>query len=328
MNTGMLRHLAIPTIVSALLLTGCSTGSDEASSEDTLTPITITSPPSVFAVPMYLGIEEGIFEDHGFDVTIQTGTGMAESMPLLINGETEYIFADVHNTLLAQQEEMPIVISAPNSIQASVEPEDKGFGNLMVAEDSDINELSDLEGRQIATNTINGQAHLDNTTYLEAKGVDTSSIEWVAVPLEQSMAGLKQGQFDAVTISEPSGTIAMLEGGVRMLGSANAALPESPMFGFAALDTYIDENPKQAARFQEAILEANRLANSDRDAVERVLPKIMDLPEEAIGEVVLPPFAEEPFEPADSEPVLERLKENGILPEDADVDLDALFPVH
>src|SRR5690625_1627349 len=214
----MLRKLspyfAVSAAAAVLLLSGCSSDSSNAegaAEQDELTPITIMVPPSVFATPMYLGLEEGIFEEHGFDVTIEPGTSMAEMMPLLMNDEAQYIFGDLHNTILAAEEGMPIAIGAPNGINATSEPE-KGFANLLVAEDSGIDELTDLENRKIATNSINGQAQLDNTTYMEFKGVDTSTIEWIGVPLEQAVAGLRQGQYDAITIAEPSGTIAMQEG--------------------------------------------------------------------------------------------------------------------
>lgn len=322
------RYLAATVAAAGLLFTACSSdpSSADAANEEELTPITVMVPPSVFATPLYLGQEEGIFEEHGFDVTIEAGTSMAEMMPLLMNDEAQYIFGDIHNTILAQDEGMPIAIGAPNGINADTEP-DKGFANILVADDSGIEELADLENRQIATNSINGQAQLDNTTYMENKGVDVSTIEWVGVPLEQAVAGLRQGQYDAITIAEPSGTIAMQEGGVKMLGSADAAIPEAPMFALVSLDTYLEEDSEQAERFQDAVIEANTMANNDRDAVEAVLPNIMDLPEEAIDEVVLPPFAEAPFDPASSEPVVERLVDTGILPSDADVDLESLFPL-
>src|SRR5699024_11410907 len=87
---------------------------------------------------------------------------------------------------ISQDEGMPIAIGAPNGINADTEP-DKGFANILVADDSGIEKLADLENRQIATNSINGQAQLDNTTYMENKGVDVSTIEWIGVPLEQAV---------------------------------------------------------------------------------------------------------------------------------------------
>lgn len=323
------RYFLIPTALSALVLAACGSGSTSAEdpADGELTEITVQVPPSVFATPMYLGVEEGIFEDHGFDVTLEPGTSMAEMMPLLMNGESQYIFGDLHNIILAQDEGMPVVVGAPNGINADDEPEDKGFANLLVSDDSGITELADLEGASIGTNSIDGQAQLDNITYLESHGVDTSSIEWIAVPTQQAVSGLRQGQYDAITIAEPGGTLALQEGNVTMIGSADAAIPGAPMFALAALDSYIEEDPERSQRFQEAMIEANTLANNDREAVERTLPMIMDLPDDAIADVVLPPFAEAPFDPASSEPVVERLKENGILTEGSDPDLDALFPV-
>ena len=69
------RYLAASAAAAVLLLTACSSdpsSADDATEQDELTPITIMVPPSVFATPMYLGLEEGIFEDHGFDVTIDS----------------------------------------------------------------------------------------------------------------------------------------------------------------------------------------------------------------------------------------------------------------
>jgi NitT/TauT family transport system substrate-binding protein len=327
------RLLAVPAALAALALAGCgggapsSSGSAAAAPEGETTAVTISIPPSSFATPMYLGVEEGIFEKHGFEVTLQPGTSMAEMMPLLINGQAQYIFADLHNTIIAKEEGMPIAVGAPNGVNSDKEPEGKGFANLMVAEDSGIDELKDLEGKKIGTNSINGQAQLDNVTYLESKDVDTSGIEWIAVPTQQAVAGLKQGQYDAITIAEPGGTAAMQGGGVKMLGSADAAMPGAPMFVLVAQESYLAEDPERAQRFQQAMIEANTLANNDRAAVEETLASFMELPEPIIKETVLPGFSEVPFEAAMTEPVIERLKKNGILPQDSTPDLEALFPV-
>lgn len=334
-RTATRRLFAATAALAALALTGCggsatSSAPSSAASSTTdgkLTAVTISIPPSVFATPMYLGVSEGVFEKHGFDVTLQPGTSMAEMMPLLMNGKAQYIFADLHNTIIATEEGMPIAVGAPNGVNANAEPAEKGFANLMVAEDSGIKELKDLEGKKIGTNSINGQAQLDNKTYLESKGVDATDIEWIAVPTQQAVAGLKQGQYDAITIAEPGGSAALMGGGVKMIGSADAAIPGAPMFVLAAQAAYLQEDPDRAARFQDAMIEANKLTNTDRDAVEESLASFMDLPEAVIKETVLPGFSEVPFEAAKAEPVIERLKKNGILPQDSNPDLEALFPV-
>ncbi|MCW4466938.1 ABC transporter substrate-binding protein [Glutamicibacter sp. MNS18] len=325
------RILATATAAAALVLTSCGSSanpsSETAGAEGELTAVTISIPPSVFAAPMHLGLSEGIFEKHGFDVTLQPGTSMAEMMPLLMNGESQYIFADLHNTVIAKEEGMPIAVGAPNGVNAQTEPQEKGFANLMVAEDSGIDQLKDLEGKKIGTNSINGQAQLDNMSYLESKGVDVSDIQWIAVPTQQAVAGLKQGQYDAITIAEPGGSGALLGGGVKLIGSADAAIPGAPMFVLAAQESYLQEDPERASRFQQAMIEANKLTNTDREAVEKSLGSFMDLPEEVIAATVLPGFSEAPFEAASAEPVIERLKAQGILPQDSTPDLDALFPV-
>ncbi|UNK46063.1 ABC transporter substrate-binding protein [Arthrobacter sulfonylureivorans] len=328
------RGVVAAAAVSVVFLTaGCGGAGEPAADAEVgapadgeLTAVTVSIPPSSFAAPMYLGVSEGIFEDAGFEVTLKPGTSMAEMMPLLMNGQAQYIFADLHNTILAQTEGMPIAVGAPIAVNAQDEPK-QGFANLMVAEDSGIKELKDLEGKKIGTNSIDGQAQLDNTTYLESKGVDTSNIEWIAVPTQQAVAGLKQGQYDAITIAEPGGTLAMAEGGVRMIGSADAAMPSAPMFVLAAQTSYIEGDKEAAKRFQEAVTEANKLANTDREKVNASLATFMKIPPELLAKTVLPTFAEAPFRPADSEQVVDRLKDHGILADDVTPDLAALYPL-
>lgn len=321
---------------AALALTGCVSGGETTPGADSttggeadgaLTSIAVGVPPTSFATALYAGVSEGIFEEHGFDVTLTPTTSMAESAPQLLSGDLQYIWADVHNIILSASEGMPIVIGAPGAINTVEAPEGKGFGNLLVAEDSDIQTLQDLEGRTIGTNSIGGQAQLDNETMLEAAGVDITTIEWVALPSSQAVASLRQGQVDAITIAEPGGTAALAEGGVRMIGSADNAIPGAPMFALAATSDWVNEDAERAAAFQEAVIEANILINGDRELGTEIMLTFMNMPEEVLADSVLPTFAEEPFTPEGTQPVVDRLIKVGAIEESQTPDLAALLPV-
>src|SRR5690625_7664445 len=69
-----------------LLFTACG-GGDEAASEDDvaqdgqLTEVSIGVVPVVDVAPIYLGVQEGIFEDHGLDVDLTVAQGGAAIIP-------------------------------------------------------------------------------------------------------------------------------------------------------------------------------------------------------------------------------------------------------
>lgn len=317
----------------ALTATGCAQGTPEPQPDgDPAAPaenvsLAIGIPPSSFATALFVGEQEGIFEEAGFDVTFTPTTSMAETLPQLLSGELDYIFADLHNTILAASEGMPIVAGAPIAVNADEPPAEKGFGNLVVAVDSDITSLADLEGKTIGTNSINGQAQLDNTTFLESEGVDTSTIEWVALPLQQAIASLNQGQIDAYTMAEPAGTGAVLQGQARMIGSADAAIPGAPMFVLVATQESVLSDPELAERFQEAVIRANTLTNADRAVADEALAAHMEVPLEVLQAAALPTFAEEPFTVQQVQPVIDRLLRLGLLQESQVPDLSALLPL-
>ncbi|MGO2112080.1 MAG: ABC transporter substrate-binding protein [Pseudoclavibacter sp.] len=336
-QSGILGKLATGVALAAaatLALTGCVSGGAEAPPEaatsgesEALTPVTISVPPTSFATALYAGVSEGIFEAHGFDVTLTPGASMAESAPQLLSGDLQYIWADVHNTVLSAAEGMPIVVGAPGAINTTEAPEGKGFGNILVLEDSPFQDIHDLEGATIGTNSIGGQAQLDNETVMQAAGVDTSSMEWVALPTSQAIAALRQGQVDAITIAEPGGTAAMVEGGVRMIGSADNAIPGAPMFALAATSEWIEADRDRALSFQDAIIEANTLINNDRELATEVMLTFMEMPEEILADSVLPTFAEEAFTPKGTQPVVDRLVEVGAIAQEQVPDLAALLPL-
>lgn len=319
---------------AALALTGCVSGGGTPAPADNgdaadgaLTSVTVSVPPTSFATALYAGVSEGIFEEHGFDVTLVPGASMAETAPQLLSGEVQYIWADVHNIVLSATEGMPIVMGAPGAVNTMEAPEGKGFGNMLVLEESDIQSMQDLEGKTIGTNSIGGQAQLDNETVMQNMGIDTSTIEWVALPSSQAVASLRQGQVDAITIAEPGGTAAMAEGGVRMVGSADNAIPGAPMFGLASTSEWVNSDIEGAQAFQDAVIEANTLINGNRELGTEVMLTFMKMPEEVLADSVLPTFAEAPFTAESTQPVIDRMVEVGAIQEGQTPDLATLLPL-
>lgn len=293
-----------------------------------LTSVMVGVPPTSFATALYAGVSEGIFEQHGFDVELTPIGSMAEAAPRLLAGELQYIWSDMHNMLLSRSEGVPIVVGAPGTVNTTEAPTGKGFGNLLVLEESSIQSLKDLEGKTIGTNSLGGQAMLDNQTMLEKNGVDVSKIEWVALPTQQAIASLRQGQVDAITIAEPGGTAAMAEGGVRMVGSADDAIPGAPMFVLAATEEWVNGDLDRAKAFQDAVIEANTLINGDRELGTTVMTTFMQqVPEAVLADSVLPTFAEAPFTAASTQPVIDRMIKVGAITEDKVPDLGALLPL-
>src|SRR5690625_2481883 len=76
--------LAGITAVALVMLSACG-GSDPNSTNQTdaegLTEINVGVIPILDTVPIYLGVDEGIFEEHGLDVNLQEAQGGAAIIP-------------------------------------------------------------------------------------------------------------------------------------------------------------------------------------------------------------------------------------------------------
>lgn len=332
----MQTHNAVPVslavVLAAGVFTGCAAtpapGGEEpaAGGDDKKVPITIAVPPSSFAASLYAGVEEGIFADEGFEVTLEPSTSMAETMPLLLSGEYDYIYADVHNTLIAASENVPVVMTAPITTSADEDSDEMGFGNIFAAKGSGISDVHDLAGITIGTNSINGQAMLDAIEVLGRQGVETDGIEWVAIPGPQLATALAQGQVDAVTLGEPYGTAMLAEGGVEFIVSLDGGLLSTPMAGLTTLRETVSADPETAARLRDAMIAANQAVIDDPQLAYDAMAGFMPMPPEILEQSVLPLWATEPFTGDAAQPVLDRLVELDLLSKDRAPDLAAVFP--
>lgn len=279
-----------------------------------LVPITVGVTPTSLSTGQYAAFNEGIFEEAGFDVTLHVQASLAESMPLLLSGELQYVWADTHNTILARTEGMPLVIGAAAIVAPEAAPE-SGVGslNFIVAEESRIQGLGDFENTTVAVSALGGQAHLDVQTVLEREGVDLSTVEFIAIPPPQMDAAVRQGQVDIIALVEPLGTAAVQAGGVRMVGQTDDALPNAPMFVLAATEEFVNSDLEQAKRFEAALLKANALVNEDRDFANTVMESFLDMPAELITASSIPLFATKTLSEADLRPVAERLVKFGVI---------------
>lgn len=309
------------SVVAALGLTGCAGGEseaapiEEASSEVVSLNVGIT--PTGVSTSQIAALEEGYYEAHGLDVTHKVQTNLAEAMPLLLSGDLDFVYADTHAAIAARAEGMPIQIAVPVVVAPeSVAEGEKGTMNFIVKEDSPIQSMSDFEGKVLAVAALGGQAHLDTLTVLEREGLDVDAVEFITILPPQMETAIRQGQADVAGIVEPRGTAALENGGIRMIGTTDDALPGAPMFVLIALQESLEKNPEVLERFEAAMFESAAAVNADRSLADKTMTGFMDMPAELIAKTAVPKFGTERLTADDLTPVIDRLVKMGTLTED------------
>lgn len=284
---------AVALLLGACSSGGTSDGGGEASQPGEMTPITVGAVFTTATVPLWVGVEQGIFEEHGLDVTITQSPNFAASAPALLNGQYQFANAATGPAITAIEQGVPLQMIAGVSAQK----DDPEVGDDMVAvqEGSGITRPRDLEGKTVATNAVGSGPYVGVMANYLADGGAPNGINWVVVSLNEQVPALEDGQIDAAVLSEPFAAIGR-EAGLDLAFNAYQ-VPGLDVFtgGFPdaillATKDYIAANEDVVNRMYEAMIEANEFAEQNPDVVRQLLIEKVELDPAAAEIVNLPAF--------------------------------------
>lgn len=283
-------------LVSALALAACGgdddgggggqAGGGGGGEQQEMTAVRVGVIPITPVAPVYLGIEQGFFEEEGLNVEPVLAQGGAAIVPAVQSGDQQFGFSNSVSLMIASTRGLDVRVIAPGEAAPADAEEDNSA--IMVPPDSDIRAPQDLEGKRIGVNTLQNIAGLTTEASLAKQGVDTDTLELVEVPFPEMLSATQGGDIDAGFFNEPFTTAA--EGaGLRTIvnpyAQTAADLPIAPYF---TTQKYIDENPDTVAAFQAAMEKATTYARDNPDEVRRILTTYTEIPPEAVEEIGLP----------------------------------------
>ncbi|MCW4456666.1 ABC transporter substrate-binding protein [Microbacterium sp. MPKO10] len=248
---------------SALALTGCSGSGDAESSGggEGTTEVTLMLNwyPYGEHAPFYYGVEQGIFEEHGIDLTIKAGQGSTKTAQAVGQKQVDFGWADTPAVLANIDKGVPIksvgvfLQTTPSAVQ--------------VFADSGIESPEDLKGKTIAVSA--GDAPTTTfPAYLEAVGLSEGDVKQQNLDAAGKMAAMLSGKVDGLigfahdqgpTIAEESGK------DVRYLRYSDAGLNFFSNGLVAPTDT-ISSDPDLVSAMVAATSEAFEAATDDPES--------------------------------------------------------------
>lgn len=327
-----MKHRLAAALVSTFLLlaaAGCGDdgngdGAEEPEPSGTPAPdqVTVGLIPIVDVAPLFLGLEQGFFEDRNIDVRTEFAAGGAEIIPGVQSGTFDFGFSNVISLMLAQASGIELKVVANGNNSTGVEGED--FGSLMVATDSPVQSAAELGDATIAINTLNNISDPVVRESVRKAGGDPGGIEFVGVPFPDMAAALENGDVEAVFVVEPFQTIIANEGIGRGVASSWVdAAPDLTVAAYFTSTEMVDSNPDLVQRFTEAMTESLAYANEHEDEARNIITTYTEMSPELAGEIILPTWPPE-INRASSERLAELAIQDGLLAEPPD--LDALYP--
>lgn len=297
MKHSFARAAAVGTVLTFTLAAcgggdGGTGGGEETTAggggSEELQPLTIGVIPIAPSAPVQLALDEGIFEEYGLDVTLETAQGGAAMLPAVSGGSMDIGVGNPLSVILAQDQglEMRILSGYSSSM-----PEGEDITGVAANSDAGIGSWADLAGKRVAVNTINGQGDLTIKEAVSQAGGDPEAVEFVEMPFQDMPAQLERGEIDAAWVPEPFLT-QLINGEQTELVGYNyqdtvPGLDTMVTFSSAA---FVEENPEVLENYEAAIAEALQFAQENPDSVRETLVSFLNMPEEVATELRLEEF--------------------------------------
>ncbi|MGO1401883.1 MAG: ABC transporter substrate-binding protein [Flaviflexus sp.] len=314
---------------AALALSGlmalAACGSDEGleESEDGLTKLTVYHITTLDSTPLYLGIEEGFFEEEGLDVEVKIAESGSAIIPSVVNGESPIGYANVVSDLAAIDQGLDIRFVSNCCGVGAIDEE--STSSVFVLEDSDIQGPEDLADTTIAVNSTKNLGDVTIPVALENQGIDPSGIEYIPMNFSDMSAALERGDVDAIWMVEPFQTIARDNGYRAVLSNFAEAYPDSTLGYYVTSADFAQENPEIVASFQRALDRSNEFATENHDRLRELAVSEIGLTEDVASRVSFATFVPG-LDTESIETYGEAAVEFGIIEEEPDYDSLVILP--
>ncbi|WP_280152833.1 ABC transporter substrate-binding protein [Piscinibacter sp. XHJ-5] len=214
--------------------------------------------PIASGLPLYVGLERGIFKEAGLQVEGAKFASAQQVAEAMIAGRVHGSANGTASAALGLAEItspglFKIICSNPSNRHLVLD-------QFVVPKDSPVKSIAELAGKRIASGP-----GIQNVTLakviLEKNGIPNPQV--TELPIGQHVPALAAGQLDAVYTLEPTGTAGRLKGLTRVLEPGVISTyvlgnPDAPWFGGSASVTsaFMREKPELARRYVAAYSKA------------------------------------------------------------------------
>jgi len=316
--------LVAAAAASLLVLTSCGGGDEEApadsqqdAADGELTEVSIGVIPIVDVAPIYLGVQEGIFEEHGLDVDLTLAQGGAAIIPAVMSGDFDFGFSNITSMVIARSQGLELQVVAPGP-QTTGEVGDD-FSSLLVPEDSDVESIADLEGQSVAVNTLNNINDTVLKEGLRQAGGDRDAMDLVEVAFPDMGGQLESGNVDAIMAVEPFATMAKDNGAREIFSPYAEPIPDLTIAAYFASNERIEEDPDTVNAFIAAMKEAQQYAEDHPDDAKAILSEYSSIEPDVVDELTMPKFPQQVTRDS-IQTIIDLSVDTGLIPDEIDID--------
>jgi NitT/TauT family transport system substrate-binding protein len=270
------------------VLAACGGDDDGGGGEGEAATLNVGVIPIADVAPLYLGIEQGFFEEENLTINPKPAAGGAAIVPAVMSGDDQIGFSNTTSLIIAASEGLPIQIISQGVLGGAQPNEQSAWDAVLVSGDSSIQSPKDLEGKTIAVNTLQNVGPLTINTALQKEGVDYTKVQYTEVEFPDMPAALDAGRVDAIWAVEPFVSQAKGSGARAILFPYEQTAPDFTVATYFASREYIEGNEDVIDRFVRAMNRSLDYAQNNPDAVRQIVTTYTEIPPEAAQSMVLP----------------------------------------
>lgn len=290
------------------LVTLCAAPSVQAQVDDT--PIRVTTGPSDPSTSLVFADQMGYFKRAGLDVELSHGATTSTMAAAVAGGSEDIAQGSGLGAVQIIAKGVPLTIISNQALYNA----DKPDVALLVLASSPIKTAKDLEGKTLSGVALQDLNSMSTAMWLDARGVDTSTLKWVEIPGSATLAALEQHRIDAATVYEPFYSSFLASGEVRVLGYPYSAI--APHFSDAVLfaqTAWAAAHPALIGRFLRALADANAYVVAHEAEGDAVMAQFAGLDPKASGAIHHPERAIA-IAPSDLQPVIDAAAKMNMIP--------------
>lgn len=315
----LLAATAIPVLVL-----GCSSKSKPAASPSNATSsssaatqaqtnVTVAAVPATGATGLYIAQQRGFFAAAGLRVTIESSISAADVVPDLLHGSIDVSLGQWTSAIAVQASGVHLrAIAAGNS-------GGPGLEELVTAAQSPITSLGQLRGKTIAVNALSGLSQMLAESVLSPAGVTGSHVHFTVIPFPDMAAAVAAHRVDAAFMVQPYLGKALASHQVTKLADIDqGATSDFPITGYIITDAWAQKNPATLAAFIRALDEGQKIAATDRTAVNSAIVHYIPITAATAAKMALGAFPQA-VDQSQLQRVAAMMQTYGLLPKTVDV---------
>lgn len=260
-------------LAAALLIAGCTSAAGSTAAGGA--SITVAVIPGTDTAPVMIGVQEGLFRDHGLNVVLKTYHSLRPEFEALKNGSVDIAagdYADFFYQDAAGNASLHLVADGYDATSNVME--------VLSLPGSRITTPQDLVHKVVATpepQLVPSSASvpysletLATQSVLNSEGVTPTDVTWKPMPEQDMIGELRSGQVSAILATEPYIIQAESQlGAVEVMDSCSGQTAGLPLSGYFSLTAYAAAHRTQVKQFRTVLglAQANAAAGGSLQAM-------------------------------------------------------------